>query len=174
VDLGHVSNRGEVSSDGLAAAVEALATALEESNASDELVLLASSGAAAGDDLGAVVMASGSPSTLADALRAAPTTDPVDTVTSDSTRRDGVVTSDDVVYTATVFARKKVESPRPIHPSEAADGADRGGRGRVRGTRKRSRRALEAGRLSRHPALRIARAVRSWRCRCCSSGISRR
>jgi hypothetical protein len=74
------------------------------------LVLLASSGAAAGDDLGAVVMASGSPSALAAALRAEPTADPVDTVTSDSTRRDGVVTSDDVVYTATVFAAPTAET----------------------------------------------------------------
>ena len=55
------------------------------------MLIVSSSAVAAGDDLGAVVMASGSPSALAAALRAAPTADPVDTLTSDSTRRDGVV-----------------------------------------------------------------------------------
>ena len=92
---------GDVSADELAAAVDMLETALDGSSASEATVLLVSG--SAGGGLGAVVMASGSPPALAAALRAAPTTDPVDTLTSDSTRRDGVVTSDDVVFTASVF-----------------------------------------------------------------------
>ena len=166
VDLGDVSDGGHASADRLAAAVDTLATALDESTASEERCS-SSSGSAAGDGLGAVVMASGSPAALAAALRAAPTTDPVDTLTSDSTRRDGVVTSDDVVHTAIVFVAPDAEtdlerradpdrrrtaadrSPRPIRPVETADGADRDGRGGVRGARQldRDHRALEAGRL---------------------------
>jgi hypothetical protein len=101
IELGDVSEGDPVSADELADAVDTLATALDRSPASQETVLLVSDGAA--DGLGAVVMASGSPAELAAALRAAPTSDPVDTLTSDSTRRDGVVTSDDVVFTASVF-----------------------------------------------------------------------
>ena len=120
VDLGGVSNGGEVSADALAAAVGALASALEQSNASDELVLLVSS--SAGDGLSAVVMASGSPAELAAALRTVPTSDPVDTLTSDSTRRDGVVTSDDAVYTATVFVAPTAETDLDGAPIRVVDG----------------------------------------------------
>ena len=89
-------------------------------------MLLASSSAgaaarAAGDGLGAVVMASGSPAELAAALRAAPTTIPVDTVTSDSTRRDGVVTSDDVVHTAAVFVAPTAETDLGGEPIRIVD-----------------------------------------------------
>ena len=101
VDLGDVSEGAVVSGDELAAAADTLATALDGSPASQETVLLVADAAAG--DLGSVVMASGSPGELAAALRAAPTTGPVDTLTSDSTRRDGVVTGDDVVFTASVF-----------------------------------------------------------------------
>jgi hypothetical protein len=181
VDLGDVSGGDHVSAEALDAAVEVLATALEESNASDELVLLVSSTAgAAGDGLGAVVMASGSPQALADALRAAPTADPVDTVTSDSTRRDGVVTSDDVVYTAAVFVAptaetdldgatiRIVEGPTPIDLHDRYIQAKRltvpigttGGPTSLRDTDGSAHRW-------RSPS-------RSWRCPCCSSGISRR
>jgi hypothetical protein len=108
VDLGDVSDGDHASAGELDKAVEALAAALQESNASDELVLLVSSSSDAG--LGAVVMASGPPAKLAAALRAVPTTDPVDTLTSDSTRRDGVVTSDDVVFTVAVVVAPTVET----------------------------------------------------------------
>ncbi len=108
VDLGDVSDGDHASASGLSAAVDTLASALDESGASEETVLLVSGSAgaaadAAGDGLGALVMASGAPSALAAALRAAPTADPVNTLTSDSTQRDGVVTSDDVAFTAVVF-----------------------------------------------------------------------
>jgi hypothetical protein len=115
VDLGDASEGDHVSAAKLSAMIDVLASALDESSASDELVLLVSSsadtaGEAAGDGLGAVVMAAGSPALLAAALRAAPTTAPVDTLTSDSTRRDGVVTGDDVVHTAVAFAAPRAET----------------------------------------------------------------
>jgi hypothetical protein len=108
LDLGDVSAGDHVAADALSAAVDTLASALDGSDASEETVLLVSgspgtAAEASGDGLGAVVIASGSPGALAAALRAAPTDDPVDTVTSDSTRRDGVVIDDDVVYTAAAF-----------------------------------------------------------------------
>lgn len=101
LDLGDVSSGGHASADQLAVAVDTFATALDGSSASEATVFLQSG--SAGDGLGAVVMASGSPAALAAALRAEPTTDPVDTLTSDSTRRDGVVTSEDVLHTAAAF-----------------------------------------------------------------------
>jgi hypothetical protein len=99
----------------LANAVDLLASALDASSASSETVLLVSdppdqAAQARGDDLGAVIMATGSPSDLAAALRAAPTTAPVDTLTSDSTRRDGVVIGDDVVQTAVAFVAPEIAS----------------------------------------------------------------
>ena len=108
LDLGDVSAGDHASANALSAAVGTLASALDGSDASEETVLLVSGSPAAaaearGDGLGAVVMASGSPAALADALRASPAADPVDTVTSDSTRRDGVVTDDDVMHTAAAF-----------------------------------------------------------------------
>ena len=75
-----------------------------------------------GDRLGAVVMASGPPPGLAAALRASPTSDPVDTLTSDSTRRDGVVTSDDVVTTAIVFVAPAAEIDLGGEPIRIVEG----------------------------------------------------
>jgi len=109
LDLGHMAVGDRVSEDLLAAAADTLAAALDGSSASHELVLLESGSAdaiaqAAGDGLGAVVMASGSPEALASALRAIPKAIPVDTLTSDSTRRRGVVIDADVITTAVDFA----------------------------------------------------------------------
>ena len=96
---------GSTSPERLAAAAEQLASALDASTAASELVLVASAspdGAAeaAGDHLGALVMAMGNPQDLAAAIRAGGSDVPLRTLTSDSTRRDGVVAAPDLVRTA--------------------------------------------------------------------------
>lgn len=121
VDLGDVSDGDHASADELSAAADMLASALDGSSASEVTVLLVSN-SAVGDRLGAVVMASGPPPGLAAALRASPTSDPVDTLTSDSTRRDGVVTSDDVVTTAIVFVAPAAEIDLGGEPIRIVEG----------------------------------------------------
>jgi hypothetical protein len=121
VDLGDVSDGNHASADELSAAADTLASAVDGSSASEVTVLLVSS-SAVGGRLGAVVMASGPPPGLAAALRASPTIDPVDTLTSDSTRRDGVVTSDDVVTTAIVFVAPAAEIDLGGEPIQIVEG----------------------------------------------------
>jgi hypothetical protein len=83
-------------------------TLLSASDASDVLVLVASNRAPAPDVVGgltAVVMASGDPGAMVASLGAtAPPVGSVSTLTSDSTGRDGVVTSADLAETVSVFA----------------------------------------------------------------------
>ena len=119
-------------------------------------------------------------------------------LTSDSTRRDGVVVAEDVVPTMCAFVgatdlrdrrrfrhptRRRAAAARPLRPlpREPADvGADRDGGGvyvRLAGLARRRalacRRRVPAS-AARRPALdRVLRAVRR-RCRCCWPGISRR
>ncbi|MEO8423141.1 MAG: hypothetical protein ABI595_04425 [Actinomycetota bacterium] len=106
VDLGSMADEAGVASPAkLGAAAEQLASVLDRSTATSELVLLASNsppGAseAAGDHLGAMVMAEGSPKDLAAAIRAEASDASVRTLTSDSTRREGVVASPDLAQTA--------------------------------------------------------------------------
>lgn len=107
---------GDASPEGLRAAVVQLESALAESTASDELVILASDsstavGRASGGHLGMVVVAQGSPRDLASAMQAAPAATPPKALTSDSTRRDGVVTSADLAETAFAFSRPTPNVP---------------------------------------------------------------
>lgn len=102
----------------LRAAAVQVAAALDESTASEELVVLASdsspaAGRASGDHLGVVVVAQGSPHDLASAMRAAPVTVSPKTLTSNATRRDGVVTSADLADTAFAFAHLASDAPDP-------------------------------------------------------------
>ena len=109
IDLGSMAGEtGSASPEKLAAAAEQLASALDASTAASELVLVASAspdGAteAAGDHLGALVMATGNPQDLAAAIRAGGAEGPLRTLTSDSTRRDGVVAAPDLAQTAVDF-----------------------------------------------------------------------
>ncbi len=109
IDLGSMAGEtGSTSPEKLAAAAEQLASALDASTAASQLVIVASAspdGAteAAGDHLGALVMATGNPQDLAAAIRAGGTDGPLRTLTSDSTRRDGVVAAPDVARTAVEF-----------------------------------------------------------------------
>ena len=109
LDLGSMADEtGSTSPEKLVAAAEQLASALDASTATSELVLVASAspdGAAEamGDHLGALVMATGNPHELAAAIRAGGTGAPLRTLTSDSTRRDGVVAGPDVARTAIDF-----------------------------------------------------------------------
>jgi hypothetical protein len=106
VDLGSMAAAdGRTSSVSLCnrAADEVLA-ALDASGAEDTLVIVASSSPPAaneeaGDHLGAIVMAEGAPEDLATAMRTVPVSG-LQTLTSDSTRRVGVVTSGDLAETA--------------------------------------------------------------------------
>ncbi len=106
IDFGSVADEtGAASAEQLAAAAERLASAIDGSTAANELVLLASNSPpaaaeAAGDHLGALVMAEGSPQDLAAVIRAGESASPVHALTSDSTRRDGVVASPDLAETA--------------------------------------------------------------------------
>ncbi|MGH2596086.1 MAG: hypothetical protein ACRDH7_08995 [Actinomycetota bacterium] len=109
---------GDASPEGLRAAAVQLESALAESTASQELVMLASDsstlvGRASGGHIGVVVLAQGSPHDLASAMQAAPATIPPKTLTSDSTRRDGVVTSTDLAETALAFAQPAPGLPDP-------------------------------------------------------------
>jgi hypothetical protein len=109
IHLGSMAGEtGSTSPERLAAAAEQVASALDASTAASELVLVASAspdGAAeaAGDHLGALVMAMGNPQDLAAAIRAGGSDVPLRTLTSDSTRRDGVVAAPDLVRTALDF-----------------------------------------------------------------------
>ena len=105
-DLGSMAAAdGRTSSASLCngAAVEVMA-ALDASKAEHALVIVASSSPPAanedaGDHLGAIVMAEGTPADLATAMRTVPAA-ASHTLTSDSTRRVGVVTSGDLAETA--------------------------------------------------------------------------
>lgn len=110
IDLGSMADGAAGASPAkLDAAADELASVLSRSTALSELVLLASSSPpaaaeAAGDHLGALLMAEGSPQDLAAALRAVASEASVHTLTSDSTRREGVVASPDLPRTAFDFA----------------------------------------------------------------------
>lgn len=110
VDFGSMADReGFVSPGKLGAAAERLASFLDGSTATTEMVLLSSysppaTAEAAGDHLGAIVMAEGSPHDLAAAIRAGASEASVNTLTSDATRREGVVASPDLTRTAIAFA----------------------------------------------------------------------
>jgi hypothetical protein len=110
VDLGSmVDGSGAPSPDKLDAAAEELASDLDGSISDSELVLLASgsppaAAEAAGDHLGALVMVEGSPRDLAAAIRAGASDASVRTLTSDSTRREGVVASPDLATSAIAYA----------------------------------------------------------------------
>jgi hypothetical protein len=99
---------GGASPEGLHATGAQIESALAASTASQELVILAS-----GDRLGVVVVARGSPHDLASAMLATPASFPPKTLTSDSTRRDGVVTTTDVAETAYAFSRLPPTVPDP-------------------------------------------------------------
>lgn len=90
------------------AAADEVRAALDASGAEDTLVIVASSSPPAanedaGDHLGAIVMAEGAPDDLATAMRTVPVA-ALRTLTSDSTRRVGVVTSRDLAETAIGYA----------------------------------------------------------------------
>lgn len=118
VGLGSMADdTGAVSLAKIDAAAERLASVLESSTATSELVLLASSSPPAaaeaeGDHLGVLVMAQGHPGELAAAIRAGGLEAPLHTLTSDSTRREGVVTSPDLADTAFAFAGLRVVGDR--------------------------------------------------------------
>ena len=128
VDLGSMTDDdGVVSPDRLGAAAAELAAILDGSAAGAELVLLASgsppaTAEAAGDHLGALLMAEGSPSDLAEAIRAGATAASVNTLTSDSTRREGVVASSDLIRTAIAFTGLLVASAPGGEPIRVVDG----------------------------------------------------
>ncbi len=107
---------GAASPERLSSAADQLAAVLDRSTATSELILLASNSPsaaaeAAGDHLGTLMMAVGTPHDLAAVMRAAPATTPPKTLTSDSTRRYGVVTSADLAETAFAFARLTTDVP---------------------------------------------------------------
>jgi hypothetical protein len=110
IDLGSMAGEtGATSPAKLSKAAEQVASSLDASTAASELVLVGSTspdGAAeaAGDHLGALVVASGNPQDLAAAIRAGGTEGPLRSLTSDSTRRDGVVAAPDMARTAVDFA----------------------------------------------------------------------
>jgi hypothetical protein len=106
VDLGSMADdSGAASLERLNAAAEHVASVLDRSSATNELVLLAAdsppaAAEEAGDHLGTLVMAEGSPKDLSAAIRNGTSVATVHTLTSDSTRREGVVSSPDLVPTA--------------------------------------------------------------------------
>lgn len=118
IDLGSmVAADGRTSSASLCdGAADEVMAALDASEAGDTLVIVASSSPPAanedaGDHLGAIVMAEGAPSALATAMRTVPAGEP-HTLTSDSTRRAGVVTSGDLAETAIRYAGiERLEHP---------------------------------------------------------------
>ena len=122
VDLGSMAAAGgRTSSASLCndAADEVMA-ALDASGAEDTLVIVVSSSPPAanedaGDHLGALVMAEGAPDDLATAMRTVPVAE-LHTLTSDSTRRVGVVTSGDLAQTAIEHAGIE----RLAHPPDGA------------------------------------------------------
>jgi hypothetical protein len=132
VDLGSMADDGGAASAGrLGSAASHVASILDGSTATTELVLLASgsppaAAEAAGDHLGALIMAEGSPIDLAAAIREGGSeATPVKTLTSDATRREGVVTIPDLVQTAVDFTSvlvvvapgeriRVVDAPPPI------------------------------------------------------------
>ena len=99
---------GSPSPDALLWIAERLQRELEHSDAGEVLVVLASASPPAayeeaGDSLGGIVVARGAPGDLAAALREPAAPSIASTVTSDSTRREGVVTSLDVPETVVDF-----------------------------------------------------------------------
>lgn len=114
-DLGSMAGRdGTPSPEKLTAAAHRVARAIDGSLAARALVFVVSSSPPAaagafGDQLGAVVMTEGRPSDLVAAMRAAPnSTGPPHSLTSDSTRRNGVVTSQDLATTTISFSDIKI------------------------------------------------------------------
>jgi hypothetical protein len=127
IDLGSMAGEsGTASQEKLVAAADQLASALDASTAASELVLVASSSPpaaaeAAGDHLGALVMATGNPQDLAAAIRAGASDAPLRTLTSDSTRRSGIVAAPDLVQTALDFMGDLgVSSGERIHVVDAS------------------------------------------------------
>lgn len=117
VDLGSMADEdGSASPEKLNSAAEHVAGLLDRSTATSELVLLVSdspppSAEATGDHLGALVIAEGAPRDLAATIRAGASEAPIRTLTSDSTRREGVVAGPDLVQTAIAFARLQTPDP---------------------------------------------------------------
>ena len=110
VDLGSMAAAGgRTSSASLCSgAADEVMAALDASEAEGTLVIVASSSPPAanedaGDHLGAVVMAEGAPNDLATAMRRGSVAE-FHTLTSDSTRRVGVVTGGDLAETAIGYA----------------------------------------------------------------------
>ncbi|MFM7719389.1 MAG: hypothetical protein ACKO8G_07905, partial [Actinomycetota bacterium] len=100
--------------DPAADAETAVRDALAGSRADLVLVVVASVVAAPGDPLLPVVVAEGDPATLLDA------DGPAHALTSDSTRRDGVVTAADVLATVAAFEGGEVVAGHPVRPIDAA------------------------------------------------------
>ena len=110
-DLGSMAGRlGATSPVRLQRAAAQVARGIGGSTATDALVFVISGSpraadAAVGDQLGAVIVAQGPPSELVAAMgSAAPSSNPPRTLSSDSTRRSGIVTSRDLATTAVAFA----------------------------------------------------------------------
>lgn len=109
VDEGSVaSTEGGASPEALLRVAERLQQELERSDAGEVLVVLASSSPSGvyegtGDPLGGIVVAQGAPGDLSAAMRERAAAEAAGTVTSDSTRREGVVTSLDVPETVVGF-----------------------------------------------------------------------
>ena len=110
-DLGSMAGRsGATSPVRLQRAAAEVARGIGASTAAGALVFVISGSpraadAAVGDQLGAVIVAQGPPSELVAAMgSAAPSSKPPRTLTSDSTRRSGIVTSRDLATTAVAFA----------------------------------------------------------------------
>ena len=111
----------------LGSAFDRLESALEPWQSSKVTVIFVSRSPSAadvraGDELGVIVMASGTGSQITKVLRAssAPTTVPA--LTSDSTRRDGVVTTSDIAVTVANLTHTTVPSGvigANIHPTDA-------------------------------------------------------
>jgi hypothetical protein len=110
---------GDFGSSALSAAADRVATTLDRSISRDALVFIASSGPATSNDvsggrLGAIVMAEGRPADLAEAMSASSeAVGSSASLTSDSTRRDGVVTSRDLARTMITFAQMPVLAVDP-------------------------------------------------------------
>jgi hypothetical protein len=129
-DIGSMADGlGGASVGKLDSAAEQVATVIDRSTATSALVLVESStppGAAeaAGDHLGALVMAEGAPHDLAAAIRAGASDAPVHTLTSDSTRRDGVVASPDLLQSASAGSLTHDLSGEPIRVVDAPPPTD--------------------------------------------------
>jgi hypothetical protein len=109
-DLGSIASADGRTSSALLCnrAADEVMAALDASEAEDTLVIVASSSPPAaneeaGDHLGAILMAEGAPDALATEMRTAPAGE-LNTLTSNSTRRVGVVTSGDLATTAIGYA----------------------------------------------------------------------